>query len=785
VDSKDRLWIGTENTGLNLWDDKKKIFWRYKEDVYNPSGLNNNSIHSIYEDRTGNFWIGTFAGGINVTKYNGNAIQHYKNLPGVTESLTNNSVRCFEQDHLGRIWIGTDGGGINLFKQETGRFRGFHSGNTNLNSDAVLSILEDSKYRMWIGTWAGGLNFFNTQTMTFKSFTTKNSGIPDDNIFQIKEDKKGRLWLSSFQSGLIEFIPEKNQFINYTPQNSGISHEMVQEVEFASNGCIYIGTSNGFNVFYPDEKRFITYFHDPDHANSVSNNYIYEILAENDSTVWIATQDGLNRFNPNNETFVRFYKKDGLPDNSIKACIFDDSGYLWLTSTNGVGRFNTQTLECKIFTKEDGMQSNEFYSRSALKTRDGRILLGGSKGFNVLYPDKIVENHCIPQVLLTDFYIFNKPVKIGTPDSPLQKHISEADQLTLSYKHTVFTFGFAVMDFTVPEKNRYAYRMEGFEKDWNEVGTQRTATYTNLSPGEYIFHIKGSNNDGYWNQDGTSIRVIITPPFWKTKWFQGISLILLIGLLFLGYNIRIKRMRKLNLELEEGIRERTAELEATNKELESFSYSVSHDLRAPLRSMNGFSEILLENYGDKIDSEGKKYLQRIRSASRRMGNLIDDILKLSRVSRGEMEINRVNLSALAESVMNEISQAYPKRQVEFHNVHDVYVQGDESLLKVLLWNLLDNAYKFTSKKSAPRIEFGVTKKKGSSVYFVRDNGIGLDKNFIHILFEPFQRQAPEYEGTGVGLATAKRIVLRHGGSIWAEGNINEGATFYFTIRRKI
>jgi ligand-binding sensor domain-containing protein/signal transduction histidine kinase len=783
-DSHNHLWIGTENAGLNLWDDTQKKFFVYKKDDYNPSGLNNNSVHAIYEDQTGNFWIGTFAGGINVSKFNGNAILHFQNLPGAPEGLSHNSVTTFVQDHQGRIWVGTDGGGINLFNETTGRFRSFHSGNTNLNSDAILSLLEDSHHRMWVGTWAGGLNRFDTENGTFRSYTTQNSTIPDDNIFLVKEGKQGRLWLGSFQSGLIEFDPSANRFVNYT-QDSGLSHNMVGDLETDLSGNIYLGTFYGFNVFDPETKRFTIYVNQPDNPKSLSNNVIHDILVENDTTIWISTMDGLNCFNPKSKTFTRYYEKDGLPDNLVIACIFDESGQLWISTNKGLGRFDPCTKRCKIYTKADGLQSNEFNFRSVMRTTDGRLFFGSRKGFNIIYPQNLIENKNVPRILITDFSIFNKPVKVGSPDSPLSKHISETEQLTLSYQQSVFTFGFAVMDFTMPEKNQYAFKMEGFDKDWNEAGTQRTATYTNLGPGKYTFRVKGANNDGLWNENGAAIKIIITPPFWGTAWFRGAISILVAGILLLTYKARMTRMRRQNFELEQRIRERTTELEVMNKELEAFSYSISHDLRAPLRSMNGFSEILLETYGKKLDNDGKEHLQRIRQASERMGRLIDDLLKLSRLSRTEMIMGNVNLSVLAESIINEMRQGDPERQVQFQNTPGLYVKGVESLLKVMLWNLFDNAWKFTSGVPAAKIGFGITVKQNGIVYFVRDNGVGFDNNYAEKIFEAFHRQHPGFAGTGIGLGSAKRIIQRHGGSIWAEGKINAGATFYFTIGWKI
>jgi light-regulated signal transduction histidine kinase (bacteriophytochrome) len=308
------------------------------------------------------------------------------------------------------------------------------------------------------------------------------------------------------------------------------------------------------------------------------------------------------------------------------------------------------------------------------------------------------------------------------------------------------------------------------------------ATYTNLSPGKYIFKVKGSNNDEVWNEQGVAIRITITPPFWQRWWFRGLCMFILVGMLYMSYAIRTARIRAYNRELEQHVFERTAQLEATNRELEAFTYSVSHDLRAPLRGMDGFSQVLVEDYSEKLDKKGKDYLLRIRKASQHMGHLIDDLLKLSRLTRSEMHFGQVNLSQLVKSIAHEYQQTHPKRNVQFVIAEDLCAKGDAPLLEVMLRNLIDNAWKFTSKTPDAKIEFGVTQKNGRNVYYLRDNGIGFDMNFSSKLFEIFQRQHTEFEGTGIGLVTVKRIVQRHGGTIWAEGKINEGATFYFTLQ---
>ena len=288
-----------------------------------------------------------------------------------------------------------------------------------------------------------------------------------------------------------------------------------------------------------------------------------------------------------------------------------------------------------------------------------------------------------------------------------------------------------------------------------------------------------------WNEEGVALYIKITPPFWRTIWFRLLGIVMIFGFIIIGTQFRTARILRQNRELEQRVLERTAQLEETNRELEAFTYSVSHDLRAPLRGMDGFSQILLEDYGDKVDDKGKDYLKRIQKASHRMGLLIDDLLRLFRLARSEMEFTEVNLSQLFKSVVDEYRQMDPKRRVTTKIAKNIRVVGDESLFRVMFHNLVDNAWKFTKDQKEARIEFGTQNQDGKTVYFIKDNGVGFDMVHSKKLFEAFQRQHTGFEGTGVGLATVKRIILRHGGRIWAEGRENEGATFYFTLEKMV
>ncbi|MDM7924455.1 MAG: two-component regulator propeller domain-containing protein [bacterium] len=785
VDSRDQLWVGTENAGLNLWDRTRRSFWRYEPDLYNPSSLSNNSIHAVFQDRTGNFWIGTFAGGVNVSKFNGDAIIHYQSIPGVTGSLSGNVVTSFAEDAAGRIWIGTDGGGLNRFDSELERFRSWRTDNSNLQSDAVISVCADSRNRLWVGTWGAGLNRFDPDRGAFTAFTTSNSGIPENNILVVKEGSGGRLWLGSFQSGLIRFDPANGSFASFTTRNSGLSNDMISDIEPGPGALLFVGTYFGFNVFDPATGRCTAYHHEPGNPSSLSDDTVMDLMAVGDTTVWVGTMDGLSRFNLRTRTFTRFTREDGLPDNVIKGIVRDPAGKdIWVTTERGVCRFNPLQRRGRTFTRDDGLESDESGQRSVWATRDGRVLCGGAKGFNVLVPERIGENRILPRLIFTDFLIANRRVPVGVKGSPLPAHISGLREITLPYRTPGFTITFAVMDFTIPEKNQYAFRMDGFDRDWIEAGTQSSATYAGLGPGRYVFRVKGANNDGLWNENGASLRIRIRPPWWRTGWFLGAAFIALSALLFAGIRLRLSGERRRNAELEKRIRERTAALERSNRDLEAFSYSVSHDLRAPLRSLNGFSKALIDDWGDRLDETGRDYLIRIRKASERMGLLIDELLKLSRLTRKGATFREVDLGLLAKSIMDETARLHPERRPTFVCADGCRVQGDKPLLALLLRNLIDNAWKFSSRRPDPVIEFGRVESGDGPVFFVRDNGVGFDMAYSKNLFDTFERQHPDFDGTGIGLAMVKRIVDRHGGSVWAEGKVGGGAAFYFTIGRK-
>ncbi len=567
IDNEGNLWIGTENAGIDLYDYENDRFWHYSKDIYNPASINNESIESILRDNSGNLWVGTYQGGLNVAPKYGGAIVTYNSLSAAPKGLNHNAIMNFLEDHKGRIWIATDGGGINLFHKELNQFSHFTTDNTAITSNAIITIYEDTYGTIWLGTWAGGLIGCDFDHNRFQVYTKSNSDIKDNNIYAIAEDDDQNLWLGTFENGLICFNRIQNTFEQYNIQNSALTNSMIMIIDKDSRGNLYLGCPDMFFIFDPRQKSFKGYDHDPNNSNSLCHNAVRDIFIQNDTTVWIGTFEGLSKFNPITERFTNYTSKEGLPGNVINGIEEDNEGMLWITTNKGICRTDVNLNEFKYFTRDDGLQGDKFRAQGILKLSSGEILMGGTNGFTMITPDRIGENKRIPEILITDLYIFNKPVKIGEPDSPLEKQISLLDEIKLSHRQSVLTFHFTALDFTSPQKNRFKYKLENFDKDWINAGNKREATYTNLDPGEYVFCVIGSNNDGVWNNEGARLKIIILPLWYETMFFKVAIILMVIGMAFAFYLYRINLLKKQKILLERIVEERTSEIKEKNRVL--------------------------------------------------------------------------------------------------------------------------------------------------------------------------------------------------------------------------
>ncbi len=577
-DANGILWIGTRANGLDVMDlSNPGHFAHYQNDPFFPDSLSGNEVWSLYKDRSDILWIGTTHSGINKLPANAGQFSLYRNNPSDPNSLSLNAIGAFAEDRKGNIWIATWGGGLDRFDPRTGRFEHYRHDPENpdsLSDDLFMDVYVDPYDIVWAGTFGKGLNRLNPATgrvVHYLHDPENPASLVDDNIAAIIPDQNGGLWIGTF-GGLSHYDPDTDTFTNYSndPNNpSSLSENKVVGLYLDSkNNILWIGTWGGGlhqldlnDPLQTDPRRatVINYRHNAEDPSSISEDSVWAIHETPDGTLWLGTQLGLNRFDPRLKTFRHYTEKQGLPNNVVLGILEDDQGNLWLTTNNGLAEFDPHAGTFTNYDASDGLQSNEFSSNAFYRSRNGTLYIGGINGFNLFNPADIQPNLVAPQVVVTRFEVFNEPLSVD---------LSGRAPIQLSYKQDFISFEFTAFDFHSPQKNQYAYQLEGFDADWIRAGNRRYATYTNLPGGEYVFRVKAANSDGVWNETGVAIPVFITPPLWQTWWFNGLLILVLGTLIAGGFRWRLNSIREQNIQLEMEIAKRTSELRETNSLLE-------------------------------------------------------------------------------------------------------------------------------------------------------------------------------------------------------------------------
>jgi signal transduction histidine kinase/ligand-binding sensor domain-containing protein len=817
-DSRGRIWIGTENGGISIFDYATGGFRNIKNNTSDPFSLSSNSVYCLYKDDSHGLWVGTWSGGVNFLPASGEKFTLYQKIPGSTGSLNMNGILSVSGDADGNIWIGTDGGGINFFDRKTKVFSHFtHSpfNTQSINSNYVLSVTQLSKEMLAIGYHRGGFDFYNRKTERFTHHMPQQgnpNSLPSSTVTTYK-DKKGNLWLTTWGGGLCYYnIREKTfRFYRHNEKDeTSIGNDYVTNVYEDREGWLWVSTVSGLNVLLPGQTGFIRYQSNPEDPGSLPSSYIEPILEDSAGNLWLGTKVGLSCFRKATGTFAHFTEKHGLASNVVQSILMDKKGNLWLGTNKGISRFDPVAQTFRNYDVTDGLQGNEFRLQCAYQTEDGEMFFGGSNGLNSFYPEDIADNPFMPPVYLTEFEIFNKPVNAGEKNSPLTTDISETKTLDLSYKDLVFTLEFAALNYVLPQKNQYAYKLEGFDKDWNFIGSRRRATYTNLDPGTYTFRVIASNNDGVWNSKGVSIQIVVHPPFWATWWFSATMALAAAFTAYGLYRFRVKTIHAQKARLQLLVQQQTALLkqaaeeeqkarkeaveaklaiEAANKalaqknvELEQFVYVASHDLQEPLRTTASFVDLLQRQYKGNLDERADKYLTFILQSSERMKVLIRDLLEYSRIGR-KKDMRAFDCNKAMQEVVADLNLAIKERGAEIRFQDLPVIDAYPTEVKQLFQNLVANALKFRKPGVQPLITISGSQKEDAWEFVCKDNGIGIDPVHKERIFVIFQRlhTRTEYEGSGIGLANCKKIVELHGGNIWVESSPGEGAAFYFTI----
>ncbi|UCH15738.1 MAG: hypothetical protein JSV22_07165 [Bacteroidales bacterium] len=842
-DYERRIWIGTDGGGLNLYNPDNNTFSVYDSDEYDRFSINNNSVRSIYEDKQGILWLGTYQGGVNYAQLEDRKqIMHYKNEPGNNNSLIYNAVAAMYEDKRGNLWIGTDGGGLDFYNTKTKVYRHYvhDPGRTNsINGNSVLTIAEDKNNRIWIGGYLHGISVINHKTGKIKSYKNQpgNKGsLSDNDVRDIYIDKKDNVWIATNGGGLNRFNPETDSFVHYRQgdTNSLVSNWCLKIFE-DSYGYLWIGTYRGLSIYNPANNTFRNYVKS-NKPGSLSNNWIYCFAEDSLKNIWIGTAKGLNYFDRDSRSFTVYTVADGLINDVINGILIDDKNNLWLSTNKGITRFNHISGTTKNLDLLDGLQGNQFIHGSYLMDSSGKMYFGGLNGYNCFYPYAITDNKFKPPVYITDLLIYFKEVQINEEGSPLSKSITETDKIILTHKQSVITFRYTALNYLNAEKNQYAYKLEGFDRDWTYVGPRREVTFTNLDPGNYLFRVKASNNDGIWNEQGKSVIVTILPPWWQTLLFKIITVLFVLALLVGFYFYRINRLEKQKIYLEKLVKTRTREIEQKNtiltrqtvelndsntlleerqqkieeqteelvahkenleeanahlEELNStkdkFFSIIAHDLKNPFNTILGFSELLNTKYDQLTEEKKQRYLEVIFNSSRNIYNLLENLLQWARTQTDKIAFEPIvfNLKQLVEQNITLLQENLTNKNInivqKIADPCDVY--ADRNMINTVIRNLLTNAIKFTN--SGGDISVNSLKKNGHIEVSIKDNGIGMSADETEKLFRvdtTFLRNGTDGEtGTGLGLILCKEFVAKNGGAIWVESNPGKGSSFLFTV----
>ncbi len=862
VDESNRLWIGT-NEGLDVLDATRKNFTVYRNIPTDPSSLSNDEVRSLFIDRSNILWIGTYGGGgVNKLDLKGGKFKHVKHSPENANSLGNNIVRSFFESRSGIVWIGTHDG-LNRFDPQKGTFKVYRHNDADpgsLSHNEVRTVAEDADGILWIGTEGGGLNKYDPNREGRFVHYRKNQADPrsisHDEISNIAIDRFGSLWIGTLGGGLdrIDRSGGREEFTHFKNDPSdptSLSDNRVSSVFVDSRHTLWIGTfGSGLNKMTldaqgkPTDGKFIRFKNDPKNPLSIGSDVVYSIVEDKNGYLWIGTNAGLNKMMINEKgeaVFVRFYESDGLPDNYVYGIIPDEQGNLWLSTVQGLSRFTPagEKGTFKNYDEKDGLQDNEFKLGSFHKGHSGTFYFGGTRGFNLFKPEDIKDNRHVPPLVFTGFKRYSR-----SDMSPLETETMPVDnrkEYVLSYNED-FSFEFASLDYTNSYKNNYAYFLEGFDKEWIYSGTRRFVNYTNLDQGEYVFRVKGSNNDGIWNDEGTSVRMIILPPFWETWWFRLISMAALMAFGVTWFRWRVRHIHKEKERLEVEVAERTKEILRQRDDLKNINYKlentlqtlqatqtqlvhaekmsalgqmvagIAHEINNPLTFVDGNLYILEDHIGrwDSIVAEYEKIIesndvekmragmesikkhheydfvkrdtlaiiQSCKKGSQRIKSIVEELRKFSRVDASGMIPYDVH-----EGIESTLAILRPYYEGRIEVVKDFgqipMVLALPGLLNQVFMSILTNATEAIRDKGTIRI---VTEKSGDRILIrFKDNGIGMSPAVVRSVFDPFFTTKDIGKGMGLGLSVSYGIVKKHNGDIEVESVEGEGSEFIITL----
>jgi signal transduction histidine kinase/ligand-binding sensor domain-containing protein/DNA-binding NarL/FixJ family response regulator len=802
-DSKGNLWLGLHGSGLALYNREKDNFDFYRNDPKDAKTISSNFVHCIAQDNSGQLWIGTgqVLGGIEKIILRNNAFEHI--LPQSNGSdILDNVARAVLEDRNKYLWVATKAGRLHLYDSTLKQVSTFLSlpgiGQESFRN-ITYSIFLDNKNYLWIGSKGYGLSVStkplnrlsaNYRDITFRRFEYSDKDtttLSNNNIYSICQDRMNNIWVGTYGNGLnliTNPYSEKIKFIIINQKNSNISSNLVRNTLIDSNGNLWVATAFGLNLLKnknieTSDFRFQVFLHNTADEKSLIYNDIIQMFQDSGGKLWFGTFGGgadMLQGDVNQKVSFKHYGSEIVPGYGIIFGILEDNSHkIWFSTENGLIRLDQESGTSEIYNNLNGLGFNNFSENTCFKMQDGSLIFGGNLGLEVIRPDKIITPQPDTRIELTKLLLFNKEISINRKDSPLKKSISFSDNITLKYSQSSFSIDYSALDFLDPQKIEYSYKLENFDRSWNNVGNQHRATYTNLPPGKYIFRVKSIQRNGRSTSEERLLSITLLSPWWKT-----LPAYLVYGILLIIITVSIfKTITRINRYKNELIIEKKV-----NEYKLQFFTNISHEIRTPLTLIIGPLEDMLAE--SDITNKKKLQMEIMLKSARRMLHLTNQLLDFRKVQNNKMvlKISKIDIIAFTKEIYNSFVPLAQHKGIQFSidSISDsAWIYADPNKLDTVIYNIVSNAIKFTNPGKHVAISINDNSKSNSVDITVADEGPGIPQKNISDIFTRYTILSnDELAGTGIGLSLSYELAKLHKGNILVTSVVGKGSIF--TIR---
>ena len=843
-DAGNEIWIGTHDNGLLRWRGREDSFDSQRHAVTDRHSLGDNQVSALYRDRLGTFWVGTWYAGVSRVDLGSGGFARIVRRDDAPDALADNKAQALLSDG-DKLWVGT-GSALNHLDPATGKTVVYRHDPDNPNSPIdvpATALARDRNGRLWIGSRTG-ITAFDPVSKRFSRLTLPG-GAEANQVRGVVAGPDGLLWITT-RGGLHRLDPDTRKVDSYRhdpTKSTSLADDTVRPVLHDRRGRTWVGTFDGLDLMEPASGRFRHFRHDPYDAASLSHDEVHYLFEDSRGDIWVGTAIGLNRMvtaADGSVSFIRYTTRDGLVDDSVAGILEDADGRLWVSTTSGISSFDLANNRWRSYTAADGITEGAFFDGAALRGLDGTLYFGGFNGITAFDPRAIRDNRVPPRPVITGLQIFNRPIEQALPGL-LTGPVENTEAVTLPADASVFSLEFSALHFAAPERNRFAYRLDGFDRDWVQADAgKRFATYTNLDPGTYVFRVRAANKDGVWSEQVAALAITIEPPPWGTPWFRAMAVLLLVTSIYAAVRMRMSGLRRQKEQLARQVSARTEQVEQQNRVLESqtrelreqegrvrqqsnelarayralqeneeflrqakqraedatrqkseFLANMSHEMRTPLAGVIGMLGFALRDGG--LRENTRDQIVRGEANAQALLAIINDLLDFSKIEAGKLSIENIDfdLHCAIRGVANLFEEQAAGKSVGFDVTLGAglprFVLGDPTRVRQVLVNLVGNAFKFTKSGSISvevelRAEDQVRGEGWNMVRFtVRDTGIGIPADALPRLFQKFEQAdtttTRRYGGTGLGLAICRQLVALMGGSIGVNSTEGKGSVF--------